>query len=166
MLYLFCIKGGNMKIKLFSELTEEQVKSIAENNFHYWKKFNPILNYEESTGNIIAMRNNSNKLPIGLALVDDDKIIGFCTLRENRLKNHLDINPWMCNLMIFDEFKGKGYSKILIDFACAKFKEFGYNKVHAWTDQVPELYEKLGWNYEGKITKNEGGEGLLFSKEI
>lgn len=155
-----------MKINLFSELTEAQVKFIAETNYNYWKKYNPALDYNESTGNIISMRNNTNKLPIGIALLDEDKIIGFCTLRENRLKNHLDINPWLCNVMIFEEFKGKGYAKIMLNFACEKFKTFGYNKVYAWTDQVPDFYKKLSWHYEGKVTKNEGGEGLLFSKQI
>ena len=155
-----------MKINLFTELTEEQVKFIAESNYQYWKKFNPTLDYNESTGNILAMKNNADKLPIGIALIDEDKIVGFCTLRENRLVNHLDINPWLCNVMIFEGFQGKGYAKAMLDFACEKFKMLGYSKIYVWTDQVPEFYKKLNWTYEGKVTKNEGGEGLLFSKEI
>lgn len=155
-----------MEIKLFSDLTDKEVNYIAESNYNYWKKYNPILDYKQSTGNIIAMKKNKDKLPIGIALIDKNKIAGFCTLRENRLKNHLDINPWLCNVMIFDEFKGKGYAKKMINFACKRFKSFGYNKIYSWTDQVPDFYRKLGWTYEGKVTKNEGGEGLLFSKEI
>ncbi len=155
-----------VKIKLFSELSEEEVKYIAENNFNYWKKINPALDYNESTKNIIVMRDNKNALPMGIALKDKNHLIGFCTLRENRLKNHLNINPWLCNLMIFDKFRGLGYAKILIDFVCKKFKELGYSKIYCWTDQAPDFYKKLGWNYEGKVTKNEGGEALLFSKVI
>ena len=155
-----------MEIKFFNELTKEQVVFIANSNYNYWKNFNPILDYNNSTGNIIAMRNNYEKLPLGLALFDGEKIIGFCTLRENRLVNHLNINPWLCNLMIFEEYKGKGYAKEMINFALNKFKTLGYDKVYAWTDQVPDFYKKLGWMYEGKVTKNEGGEGLLFSKKI
>ena len=159
-------KGGYMKIKLFSELTENEVKFIAETNYTYWKKYNPILDYNQSVGNILAMKHNIDKLPLGVALLENDKIIGFCTLRENRLQKHLDINPWLCNLMIFDGFRGNGYASKMIDFACEKFKSFGYSKIYAWTDQVPEFYEKHGWRHEGKVTKNEGGEGILFSKEI
>lgn len=155
-----------MIIKLFSELSEQQVKFIAETNYNYWKKYNPKLDYAESIGNMLAMKNNNVTLPVGIALEDKNKIVGFCTLRVNRLKSHLDINPWLCNVMIFDEFKGKGYAKKMIDFACKKIKEFGYNKIFSWTDQVPEFYKKLGWKYEGKVTKNEGGEGLLFSKKL
>lgn len=155
-----------MEVKFFNELSEEQVKFIAESNYNYWKKHNPILDYNESTGNIIKMRNNVDDLPRGIALVDNDKIVGFCTLRVNRLKNHLNINPWICNLMVFEDFRGKGFAQIIIDSACGKFKELGYNKAYLWTDQVPDFFKKLGWKYEGKITKNEGGEGDLFSKEI
>ncbi len=155
-----------MEIKLFSELTEEQVKFVAETNYSYWKKHNPLLDYNESTQNIISMRNNKNNLPLGFALVDKSNIIGFCTLRQNRLKNHLNINPWLCNVIILNDYKNKGYAKTMINYACEKFKAFGYNKIYAWTDQVPDFYTKLGWHQEGKITKNEGGEGLLFSKQI
>lgn len=155
-----------MKIKFFSELTKKEVEFIAESNYNYWKKYNPALDYYESTHNIITMQNNINNLPIGIALVDKNRIIGFCTLRQNRLKKHLDLNPWLCNVMIFDEFRGKGYSKIIINSACEKFKILGYNKIYAWTDQVPDFYKKLNWKYEGIITKNEDGEGMLFSKEI
>ncbi len=67
--------------------------------------------------------------------------------------------------MIFEKFRGKGYAKIILQFACEKFKDFGYDKVYVWTDQAPKFYKKLGWAYEGLITKNEGGQGYLFSKK-
>lgn len=155
-----------MEIKFFDELSEEQVKFIAESNYNYWKKFNSLLDYAQSTGNIISMRNNIGNLPKGIALIDNGNIAGFCTLRMNRLINHLDKNPWLCNLMIFDGFKGKGLARILVNSACQKFKELGYDKIYVWTDQAPQFYKKIGWKYEGKIIKNEGGEGDLFSKEI
>ena len=62
------------------------------------------LNYKDSTEKFLAMKNNNKNLPIGIAITENDKIIGFCTLRENRLLNHLNINPWLCNVMIFEEF--------------------------------------------------------------
>lgn len=155
-----------MKVCYFSELTENQVKFIADTNYNYWKHFNPKLDYNESTQKINSMRSNIDKLPLGIALIDNETIIGFCTLRENRLDNHLDINPWLCNVMVFSEFRKKGYARKMIEFACEKFKQLGFDKIYSWTDQVPDFYKSLGWNYEGKVTKNEGGEGLLFSKEI
>ena len=66
-----------MEVKFFSQLSEKQVKYIAETNFNYWKKYNPVLDYQQSTGNIIAMRKNVDKLPLGIALVDKSKIIGI-----------------------------------------------------------------------------------------
>lgn len=155
-----------MEVKFFSELTDEQVKFIAESNYDYWKKINPTLDYSISVGNIISMKNNDANLPMGIALVDNCKILGFCTLRLNRLNYHLNINPWLCNVMIFEEFQRKGYARIMLNYAYEKFQSLGYDKIYVWTDQVPEFYKKLGWNFEGKITKNEGGEGLLFSKKI
>ena len=155
-----------IEIKLFSKLTQNQVKFIAEANYNYWKKINPILNREESIKNILAMKDNSSNLPIGIAMIEEEKIIGFCTLRENRLNNHLNINPWVCNVMIFEEFRGKGYAKTLLNFAGQKFKELGYKKMYVWTDQAPDFYKKLDWKYEGEVVKNEGDTAMLLSKEI
>ena len=153
-----------MEIKKFSDLTIEQVKYIADSNYNYWKQVNPDLNYEESTSNIISMKENYNTLPLGLALVDNDKLIGFCTLRTNRLKHHLNFNPWLCNLLIFEDYRGKGYGKTMINYACKKINELGYDKIYAWTDQAPEFYKKLGWQFVQNVIKNEGGEALLFVK--
>ena len=155
-----------MEVKFFNELSDEQVKYIAENNYNYWKKYNPALDYNESTGNMIKMKDNVDNLPLGIALMNGNEIVGYCTLRRDRLKNHLNINPWLCNVMIFEKFRGKGYARTMIDSVSKKFKSLGYNKIYSWTDQVPEFYKKLNWKYEGKVQKNEGGEGLLFSKEI
>lgn len=156
----------SIEIKIFNELSYEQVEFIAESNYNYWKKINPLLNHDESTGNIIGMKNNVDKLPIGFALIEDNEIFGFCTLRENRLKNYLDINPWLCNVMIFEKYRKKGNARKMVDFACEKIKTFGYKKIYAWTDQAPDFYKKLSWKYEMQVQKNEGGEAMLFSKEL
>ena len=147
-------------------MTEKQVQFIADENYGYWKKINPMLDYKESTENILSMKDNSEQLPIGIALVKKDKIIGFCTLRENRLKNYPEINPWICNVLVFKQFRGKGYAKMMLDFAGQKLKALGYNKIYVWTDQTPDFYKKLDWGYEKEIEKNEGGMAMLFSKKI
>lgn len=155
-----------MEIKLFSELSNKQIKYIAEENYHYWKKINPDLDFLQSTNNIIEMKSNSDVLPLGIAILENKNIVGFCTLRENRLRHHLDINPWLCNVLIFEKYRGCGYAKLMLNFAYEKFKNLGYKKFFVWTDQAPDFYTKQGFKFEGKIVKNEGGEGLLFSKEI
>ena len=70
------------------------------------------------------------------------------------------------NIATMPENQGKGYAKAMITFACEKFKIFGYDKIYVWTDQAPEFYKKLGWTFERMVTKNEGGEAFLFSKNI
>lgn len=155
-----------MEIKLFNELSQEKVQFIADANYNYWKNFNPALIYKESTGAILEMRNNKTSLPIGIALVENDKILGFCTLRENRLLKYPQYNPWICNVMIFEKGRGKGLGKQMIDKASEKLKELGFTEAYAWTDQVPDFYKKLGFTYMHEIEKNEGGTGHLFYKKF
>lgn len=159
-------KGEIMEIKTFDELEEKDVKFIADSNFNYWKNFNPALNYNDSTGAILAMKNNKTNLPVGLALVDDKEIIAFCTLRENRLLKYPQFNPWICNVMIFDKYQHQGYGRILLEKACEKIKEMGFKKVYVWTDQTPDFYHHLGYKFEQKVEKNEGGLADLFSKDL
>ena len=57
--------------------------------------------------------------------------------------------------MIFDEFRNQGYGKKMIEAALATLKELDYETAYLWTDKAPTFYEKIGFNYEYEVEKNE-----------
>lgn len=106
------------------------------------------------------------ELPFGVALLDEDYVVGFCVFKIENLKKYPDIFPWLSDVMILEEFRGQGYGKLLLSYGEKILEELGYKTIYVWTDQAPDFYKKLGFEYKQKVEKNEGGFGKLFYKKI
>ena len=155
-----------MKIKKFSELTANELNYIIDIHFNHWVKFNPKI-IKENTIYKFSELYTTDELPFGIALIDDsDNIVGFCVFKIENLKKYPDIFPWLSDVMILEEYRGKGYGKVLLQYGEKILKEFGYNTIYVWTDQAPDFYKKLGFTYKQEVEKNEGGFGQLFYKNI
>lgn len=151
-----------MEIKKFNELSMEQLDLIIDKHYSHWSRFSPLMTLEDT---IYKIKNiyTSDKLPYGIALCDNNDIIGFCMLKEFDLENYKDIIPNICNIMIFDKYRGKGYGAKLVDYAKNELKKLGYNKAYIWTDKAPKFYEKIGFEYVKDVLKNDKtGYGRLY----
>lgn len=155
-----------MEIKKFNELTEKQLDMIINKHFSHWSQYSPLMTLED-TINKIKNIYTSNKLPYGIALCEKDNIIGFCMLKEYDLNDYKEITPNICNIMIFDEYRGKGYGTILVEYAKQELKSLGYTKAYLWTDKAPKFYEKIGFTYVKDVLKNDKtGYGRLYVIDI
>ena len=88
------------------------------------------------------------------------------TFKNRKSKKISEIYPWLSDVMILENYRGKGYGKLLLKYAEEILKELGYKTIYVWTDQAPDFYKKLGFTYKQEVEKNEGGFGQLFYKEI
>lgn len=155
-----------MKIKKFSDLTEDELNLIINIHYTYWKKFNPKMQ-KGNTKYKFSKLYTTNALPFGIVLLNDNGgIVGFCVLKIKNLEKYPEIYPWLSNVMILEEYRGNGYGKLLLQYGEEILKELGYERIYVWTDQVPDFYKKLGYIYMQKIEKNEGGYGELFYKDL
>lgn len=155
-----------MKIKKFSELTDNELNYIIDTHFNHWIKFNPKM-IKENTIYKFTKLYTTDKLPFGIALIDDsDNMVGFCVFKIENLKKYPEIFPWLSDVMIFENYRGRGYGKILLQYGEKILKGLGYDTIYVWTDQAPDFYKKLGFTYKQEVEKNEGGYGQLFYKNI
>ena len=155
-----------MKVKKFNQLTEEELNYIIDIHYNHWVKFKPKM-VKENTIYKFTKLYTRDELPFGIAVIDDkDKLVGFCVFKIENLKKYPEIFPWLSDVMIFEKYRGKGYGKVLLQYGEKILKEFGYNTIYVWTDQVPDFYKKLGFTYKQEVEKNEGGFGQLFYKNI
>jgi GNAT superfamily N-acetyltransferase len=142
-----------MIIKKFNELTDEQLNKIINKHFSHWHVFSPLMTLDD-TINKIKNIYTSNTLPYGIAMLENNNLIGFCMLKDYDLKDYPDITPNICNIMIFDEYRNKGNGTKLVNYAKQELKKLGYNKAYLWTDKAPKFYEKLGFKYVKDVLKN------------
>ncbi len=155
-----------MKIKKFSQLTESELNYLIDIHYNHWVKFNPKMQ-KENTIYKFSKLYTKEELPFGIALIDDlDNIVGFCVFKIENLKKYPEIYPWLSDVMILENYRGKGYGKVLLKYGEEILKKLGYETIYVWTDQAPDFYKKLGFTYKQEVEKNEGGFGQLFYKNI
>ncbi len=155
-----------MEIKRFNELTEEQLDKIIDKHFSHWSRYSPLMTLKDTQEKFKNVY-TSKVLPYGIAMLENDSLIGFCVLKENDLKEYPEVTPNICSVMVFDEYRGKGNGRKLIESAKQELKKMGFNKAYLWTDKAPEFYEKIGFTYVQDVLKNDKtGYGRLYSIDI
>ena len=154
-----------MEIIRFKDLSKEELNKIIDYHFNHWVQYSPLMEKEQTIYKFTQLY-TKEEMPFGLALYDNNNLIGFCVLKKDNLKKYPDITPWLSDVFILKEYRNKGYGRILIQNALKILKDIGYNKVYVWTDQAPEFYQHLGFKYEMQVEKNEEGYGELYSINI
>ena len=132
---------------------------IMDLHCNHWVQFNKELDKDR-------VRREFSKCLCGIAIYKGAELIGFCRLRETNLKCCPEITPWISSVFVKEKWRGRGYGKALMDEICARAKGLGYGTVYLWTDQTPGFYEKLGFVFLKTVQKNEGGDALLYKRDL
>lgn len=148
MLKIHNIKDKKEYIKEVAELTQKEwgskTNSIEEFNNKVDKKISKIIS------------NLDNKYYCKLILLDDEKLVGFISIFEFDTEERKDLSPWYATMFVKEEYRKKGYSKILNDAILEEARKRGFKKIYLKTD-LENYYEKFGAKY---LEKLENGEKL------
>lgn len=98
-----------------------------------------------------------------LLLVDDDRLVSFCTLAEQDEITDTELKPWIGFVYTFPEYRGKRCIGKLIDYACNLASSQGYDTLYVSTDQKG-LYESFGFEYTGTEKMSIYGEMSMIYK--
>ena len=105
-----------------------------------------------------VLSNNYDKLISVLCLIANNELIGFISLFKYDDDERTDLTPWYATMYVKNEYRGKGYSKVLNDAILEEAKNLGYDKVYLKSNLV-NYYEKFGAKY---IEKLNNGENLYY----
>ena len=125
---------------------QEFLKEVAELTQKEWgKKTNSKKEFEEKINKKISkiINNFDNPLYCKLVLLDDDILIGFISIFPTDGDERKDLSPWYATMYVKEEYRGKGYSKILNDAILEEAKKRGFKKLYLKTD-LTNYYEKFG----------------------
>lgn len=100
------------------------------------------------------INNLDNPYYAKLILLDDDKLVGFISLFETDGEYRNDLKPWYATMYVKEEYRGKGYSKILNDAILKEAKNRNFNKVYLKSD-LNNYYEKFGAIYMEDLSNGE-----------
>lgn len=101
-----------------------------------------------------VLSNNYDKLISVLGLINNNELIGFISLFKYDGDERTDLTPWYATMYVKDEYRGKGYSKLLNDAILNEAKNLGYDKVYLKSDLI-NYYEKFGAKYIEKLNNDE-----------
>lgn len=100
------------------------------------------------------INNFSNPLYCKLLLLDDNILIGFISIFPTDGDERKDLSPWYATMYVKEEFRGKGYSKILNTAILEEAKKRGFKKLYLKTDLI-NYYEKFGAIFLENLTSGE-----------
>lgn len=157
-----------MKIKRFSEINDEVLEKIINKHFSHWSQYSDRMNLADTSNKFKNIYTIDTELPYGLALFDDNNnLIGFCVLKLENLIFYPEYFPWISDVMIFDDYRGMGNGRTLINFAKEELKKIGFEKAYLWTDKAPGFYKKIGFSYVQEVLKSdESGYGELYTTQL
>ena len=78
-----------------------------------------------------------------LGLIDENNLVGFISLFKYDGEYRKDLTPWYATMYVKEEYRGKGYSKLLNEALLNEAKKLGYTKVYLKTE-LENYYEKFG----------------------
>ena len=134
MLKIYNLKDKQEYIKEISILTQKE-----------WGARNLSLNEFENkiTKKINKIRQLFNdEYYCKLILLDDNTLIGFISIFLNDGNERKDLSPWYATMYVKEEYRGKGYSKILNDAILKEAKRRNIKKIYLKTT-LKNYYENI-----------------------
>ncbi len=105
-----------------------------------------------------------NKLPKIYLLKDQDTIIGVYEINEKDNIPKEEYEPFLANVFIKEEYRGHGYSRLLIESSIKETKKLGYKTLYLHSKHI-NYYEKFGFTYVETLDTNYGPK-RIFKYEI
>lgn len=146
-----------MKIEEIKEFNEDFAEAM--NIFANWWGVEKNISLEEITKEYKNTLFKST-LPKIFVLKDNDAVIGVYELKKNDNIPTDEYEPYLASVFIKEEYRGNGYSKILISSAKEETEKLGYKTLYLHSRQI-NLYEKYGFEYIRTIDTEYGPKRIF-----
>lgn len=93
-----------------------------------------------------------------LILLSDKDLVGFISIFPKDGEERTDLSPWYATMYVKEEYRGKGYSKILNNAILDEARKRNIKRLYLKT-KLENYYEKFGAKY---IEKLGNGEKLYY----
>lgn len=89
-----------------------------------------------------------------LLLIENGTLIGFISMFPTDGDERQDLTPWYATMYVKEEYRGKGYSKILNDAILEEARSRGFKKLYLKSELI-NYYEKFGAKYMETLSNGE-----------
>jgi predicted N-acetyltransferase YhbS len=127
--------------------------TIAALQFANWGRstgFSSVEEYER----FLRDAARSRELPAVLVAKRGGKFVGSVNLLVHEMTTRPSLSPWLAQLFVIAEERGRGIGSALVRACLARFAELGFPRVHLYTaaaTTLPAYYAALGWRTIGEV---------------
>ena len=145
-------------LKIYNlEERQEYIKEIVILTQKEWGKSNlPSNEYEnkiiKKVEQIKGLFNDKNYCK--LILLDDNNLVGFISIFPNDGEERKDLSPWYATMYVKEQYRGRGYSKILNDAILKEARKRKIKRLYLKTELI-NYYEKFGAKYMENLNEKE-----------
>ena len=107
----------------------------------------------------------NDDFPLVYVAFIDGTPVGTVALLRADLFSRQDLYPWMADLYVPPEHRGKGIGSALQDFVLAEAQRKGFEKVYLYTP-LNGYYEKKGWEYVCEEMDRDCSVVRIYKKRI
>lgn len=147
---IYDIKEKQEYIREVAELTQKEWGSMVNSKEEFDERVNRKIE------KILSRLEDKNYCK--LILLDENKLVGFISIFPHDGDERQDLSPWYATMYVKDEYRGKGYSKILNDAILEEARNRGFEKLYL-KSELENYYEKFGAKYMETL---ENGEKLYY----
>ena len=133
----------SLELKQLVNVDEDILNTITTWMYNWWGKRDGYS--FEKVKCFMKHSMMKKRLPQTYGLFLDDKIIGIYQFGYEDLSVRPDIYPWLANVYIDEEYRGKGYGRKLLETVNEiEKKNIYFDNIYLYTEHIG-LYEKFGW---------------------
>ena len=98
-------------------------------------------------------------------LLNDDKIVSYCTFAHQDEINAPDMYPWIGFVYTFKEYRGKRMMGKVFNYIFELAIKENHKQIYLSTDKVG-LYEKYGFEYYTNMLDITGNDSRIYIKRL
>ena len=121
------------------------IPELAALHFAEWNYLNPGQSLDAKK-EYLRKNCGRNGVPIFLVAIEDDELIGSASLVAHDMDDRPDLTPWLADVFIKPEYRGRGVATSLIRRIETEAKTAGIARLYLYTPDAAGLYKRLGWS--------------------
>lgn len=127
------------------ELTaRDDIDFMAEWLFAVWGSYNPGETLDTCRADLLAGLERNVGIPKTFVYRQGGALAGWASILAVDIFERPDLGPWLGNLIVLPEFRGRGIARKLIRHVM-DYAQGVTDVLYLYTDNLQAVYEHMGW---------------------